>query len=579
MHRLFRNGLLAGAIALTGAVAPAMPALAQYEDGSAISFRYFRDQLASYGDWFYSDRWGEVWSPNVDASFQPYSQGYWAYTDDYGWLWSSDNQWGEITEHFGRWVNDPDDGWLWIPGYVWSPAWVVWRAGGDYTGWAPMPPTRAFLEGDESDFSISESGMYGYDDFYGPSYGHRAFASSWVFIDNRHFGERQINRFAIRDRARIIDFVRRTHNVTNYRIVGDRVVNRSIDVRVFERARGARIAPVPIARVVRRPSLVVNVNIGRQIQLRMRSQLPRGNGRPNSAPRLTPDRMHILGNQNARPPARLRDRTPGVGRSGQPGVIGGEGRNSSPQGNRPDRTVGPKAPQDTNSPDNAPGNAMRGPGQRGRDRNPAENGPAGSSPAAPGGPAVGPGSATPGTSPTTPGTPPNTGEGRHHPSNGSKQGQPDSGTAPGAPETGAIPGRNRPPRGADQVQPGSGTTPPAPATGVNPASPDQPARPRRPHNPGETPGSSGGMSGSGDNGTPTPDQAPRHRRAAPMPPDGGNAPAAPAPRAAPAPEAPAGAPPRALTPPASPNAPAETPAVPRHKKPPADQPNPPGTPQ
>jgi hypothetical protein len=29
---------------------------------------------------------------------------------------------------------------MWVPGYEWSPAWVAWRDGGDYYGWAPLRP-------------------------------------------------------------------------------------------------------------------------------------------------------------------------------------------------------------------------------------------------------------------------------------------------------------------------------------------------------------------------------------------------------------------------------------------------------
>ena len=42
--------------------------------------------------------------------------------------------------HYGRWFYDPYYGWLWVPGYDWSPAWVTWRGGGDYYGWAPIRP-------------------------------------------------------------------------------------------------------------------------------------------------------------------------------------------------------------------------------------------------------------------------------------------------------------------------------------------------------------------------------------------------------------------------------------------------------
>ena len=120
----------------------ATPAVAQ-----EVSFDTFHDQLAQYGAWVYSDRWGEVWMPfDVFYNFRPYdTNGHWVYTEDYGWYWASDYPWGDIAFHYGRWVNDPYDGWLWIPGYEWSPAWVMWRRNDRYVGWMPMPPDRRFL--------------------------------------------------------------------------------------------------------------------------------------------------------------------------------------------------------------------------------------------------------------------------------------------------------------------------------------------------------------------------------------------------------------------------------------------------
>src|SRR5579864_3206920 len=122
----------------------ASPAYAQ----SDVSFGSFHDELAQYGSWVYSDRWGEVWLPDVGPDFRPYdTNGYWANTEDYGWTWVSSYPWGDITFHYGRWVDDPDDGWMWIPGYVWGPAWVVWRSSDRVMGWMPMPPDPDFLSG------------------------------------------------------------------------------------------------------------------------------------------------------------------------------------------------------------------------------------------------------------------------------------------------------------------------------------------------------------------------------------------------------------------------------------------------
>ncbi len=69
--------------------------------------------------------------------------GRWIWTDD-GWYWASDEPWGWAAYHYGRWYYDDYYGWIWIPGYDWAPAWVEWRYGGDYIGWAPLGPYAVF---------------------------------------------------------------------------------------------------------------------------------------------------------------------------------------------------------------------------------------------------------------------------------------------------------------------------------------------------------------------------------------------------------------------------------------------------
>jgi hypothetical protein len=74
----------------------------------------------------------------VGVDFVPYTDGHWVYTDA-GWLWVSDYSWGWAPFHYGTWVY-VDTGWAWVPGSVWGPAWVQWRYGGGYIGWAPVVP-------------------------------------------------------------------------------------------------------------------------------------------------------------------------------------------------------------------------------------------------------------------------------------------------------------------------------------------------------------------------------------------------------------------------------------------------------
>jgi hypothetical protein len=113
---------------------------AQYSNND-VSYQTFYDELSPYGRWIDYPGQGYVWVPDADQDFQPYStNGHWVWTEDYEWMWVSDYEWGWAPFHYGRWDNDPSYGWYWVPGYEWSPAWVAWRDGGDYYGWAPLRP-------------------------------------------------------------------------------------------------------------------------------------------------------------------------------------------------------------------------------------------------------------------------------------------------------------------------------------------------------------------------------------------------------------------------------------------------------
>ena len=76
-----------------------------------------------------------------DGALTPH--GRWVYTEEWGWYWVSDEEeadWGWVAFHYGRWAHDRRLGWFWVPGDEWAPAWVDWRRGDDYVGWAPLPP-------------------------------------------------------------------------------------------------------------------------------------------------------------------------------------------------------------------------------------------------------------------------------------------------------------------------------------------------------------------------------------------------------------------------------------------------------
>ena len=300
MRRILHARLLASALAASALpfVASAIPAQAQM-DGD-VSFDSFHDQLAQYGYWVYSDRWGLVWQPaDVSDDFRPYySRGRWVYTDDYGWLWSSDYAWGDIAFHYGRWVNDPDNGWMWIPGYTWSPGWVVWRSNGQYIGWMPAPPDRAFLGG-EGDVRLGLSfGMgggavsfgwrndpyYGYRGWYGPGFDQRSFAANWTFVGTGQLADRDYASVAVSNPGLVVNIISQTRNVTNYTVVNNYVVNRSINIHVVERAAGHPIQVTAARSVIRQPNLIMHANAGQRFQMEQRAIAPRGTGLANSAP-------------------------------------------------------------------------------------------------------------------------------------------------------------------------------------------------------------------------------------------------------------------------------------------------------
>lgn len=105
------------------------------------SFQVFYDELSAYGDWVKDGRYGYIWLPAVHEDFHPYgTNGHWVMTE-FGNTWVSDYNWGWATFHYGRWYfDDYYQSWAWIPGYEWAPAWVSWRSGGGFYGWAPLGP-------------------------------------------------------------------------------------------------------------------------------------------------------------------------------------------------------------------------------------------------------------------------------------------------------------------------------------------------------------------------------------------------------------------------------------------------------
>ena len=170
-------------------------ASAQGGIGVSISYQTFYDELSPHGRWIDYPDYGYVWSPNLGPDFQPYSTGgQWVWSDEYEWMWVSDYSWGWAPFHYGRWFHDAYYGWMWVPGYDWSPAWVSWRTGGDYYGWAPLRP------------GISISIGFGN---YNPPYDY------WCFAPRRYINHRNIGSYCV-DRSRNITIINNTTIINNY---------------------------------------------------------------------------------------------------------------------------------------------------------------------------------------------------------------------------------------------------------------------------------------------------------------------------------------------------------------------------
>lgn len=190
----------------------------------------YESDLNPYGSWVTVGGYGQCWAPySRPTGWEPYTVGYWADTD-YGWSWvavDDESQWGDVAYHYGRWYNAPSAGWVWIPGTTWAPAWVAWREGGGYCGWAPLPPQAGF----GVEFSAGDA------DRYVPS-------SQYVYCDERYVTGGNVGQHIVRNDVTIIN---QTTNITNITYANNRVVNQGMSTENVARATGHSVTPVALA--------------------------------------------------------------------------------------------------------------------------------------------------------------------------------------------------------------------------------------------------------------------------------------------------------------------------------------------
>lgn len=323
--KLARRFLVA-AVASVAPISVAMIVSAPHalaQAGEDIDLEVFYRELQPYGEWFRHERWGEVWRPNVDASWRPYTRGHWAWTEDHGWMWVAEEEWGWAVFHYGRWVFDEEeDFWIWIPGSQWAPAWVQWRESEDQIGWAPLPPD-AYLDDGVMRFNAS-------------TYDSSRFARYWVFVPPRHLFEPGLHRH-MSPISRQASFFRSTRPVTvHHQMYRGNVFHPGPDWRRVERWAGR---PVPIVtlrtvtntrdqgwrRLGNSPS-VLPIYRPRVVVAPDRSRPPL----PNVNPRAERDWRR---GDDRRPDVRPADARPG--RPSQPGPGGWQERQAQPPGQEP----------------------------------------------------------------------------------------------------------------------------------------------------------------------------------------------------------------------------------------------------
>jgi hypothetical protein len=143
-------------------------------------------------------------------------------------------RWGWLAYHYGRWGFDASLGWFWVPGTVWGPAWVAWRWGDAYIGWAPLPP------GDDFDIRFG----FRRRDFNIP--GHY-----WCFVRGQEFMESRLDRWIVPP-ERNVAIINYTHIDVNINVRNNRVFNQGVD-RDFVRRQTNRDVELHQLRDARRP--------------------------------------------------------------------------------------------------------------------------------------------------------------------------------------------------------------------------------------------------------------------------------------------------------------------------------------
>ena len=228
MKVISRNLLVAACGLLMGGAPMARAELEVSANVSIHAVADFDAPLTARGTWITVGTYGRCWRPaGVAVSWRPYCEGHWVWTDC-GWYWESDEPWAWACYHYGYWVYDSAHGWVWLPGVEWGPAWVSWRVGGGYIGWAPLPPPRV-----------------------------KVVDARFVFVKGAHFAEPIRSTTIVVSSPQIIRETRVINNIKHQeKVIGDRgarrvVVNEGPGLSVVEKATGRKFERVAIQEAAR----------------------------------------------------------------------------------------------------------------------------------------------------------------------------------------------------------------------------------------------------------------------------------------------------------------------------------------
>src|SRR5437763_2205656 len=219
------------------------------ERAPTSGYSTFYTKLEPHGAWLETADYGYVWQPREaesSRSWRPYTNGRWVYTDA-GWTWISEEPFGWATYHYGRWTRLRGIGWVWVPGQQWAPAWVSWRKGNDYVGWAPLPPEARFDQ---------RTGIHNWSDNYydiGPD--------QYCFVATREFGAQRAES-TILPPERNVAIVNQTTNVTNITYNNTTIVNEGPN---YDEVRAQSREPMQRFRLERNASVDLNVEAPRPL--------------------------------------------------------------------------------------------------------------------------------------------------------------------------------------------------------------------------------------------------------------------------------------------------------------------------